>query len=166
MYYTSADLLLSRQWCFINIDWFCFSFLLHGQLSPFYSPGMLIHTHFTLMKFRKPANIIWRLSPNQRNKMSSLSCLNSQLMRKCNAREDHLTQHLRTYYGINDPGGNVNDAHNHLLQFFCTWPHCTHQQRSSGIKSHYTDPMRRIQDYSPFPCPCARLSEGCWWGLF
>ncbi len=68
------------------------------------------------------------------------------------AREDHLTQHLRTYHRINNSG---ND--NGPTQFYCTWPNCAQQQRSFGIKSQYTTHMRRIHNYSPFPC----LVQGC-----
>lgn len=68
------------------------------------------------------------------------------------AREDHLTQHLRTYHRINNLGDN-----NGATQFYCTWPNCTQQQRSFGIKSQYTTHIRRIHNYSPFPC----LVQGC-----
>lgn len=68
------------------------------------------------------------------------------------AREDDLTQHLRTYHRINNSGDD-----NGPTQFYCTWPNCTQQQRSFGIKSQYTTHMRRIHNYSPFPY----LVEGC-----
>lgn len=35
-------------------------------------------------------------------------------------------------------------------------------QRLFGIKSQYTDHMRRIHNYSPFSVPCSRLWED-WW---
>lgn len=72
-------------------------------------------------------------------------------------REDHLTQHLRTYHRINNPGDNKSDSNSHRLQLFCTWPNCTHQQRSFGIRSQYTEHLRRIHNYSPFLC----LVQGC-----
>lgn len=68
------------------------------------------------------------------------------------AREDHLTQHLRTYHRIN----NLSDD-NGPTQFNCTRRNCTQQQRSFGNKSQYTTHMRRIHNYSPFPC----LVQGC-----
>ena len=71
-------------------------------------------------------------------------------------REDHLTQHLRTYHRINN---NItgNDNNGSPTPFNCTWPDCTLQQRSFESKSQYTTHMRRIHNYSPFPC----LVQGC-----
>lgn len=76
---------------------------------------------------------------------------------KAFAREYHLTQHLRTYHRISNSEDNETDTNNHGLQFFCSWPNCTHQQLSFGTKRQCTDHMRRTHNYSPFPC----LVQGC-----
>lgn len=77
------------------------------------------------------------------------------------AREDHLTQHLQTYHRHRTSIGNQGDTNTltstTTMQFFCIFPNCTHHQRSFKIKSQYTDHMRRIHNYSPFPC----LVQGC-----
>ena len=71
-------------------------------------------------------------------------------------REDHLTQHLRTYHRINN-NNTTGDDNNAPMQFNCTRPDCTQQQRSFEIKSQYTTHMRRVHNYSPYPC----LVQGC-----
>lgn len=42
------------------------------------------------------------------------------------AHEDDLTQHLQTYNRIKNSGDNETEAKNRRLQFFCSWPKCTH----------------------------------------
>ena len=67
-------------------------------------------------------------------------------------RENYFTQHLKTCHRINNLGDD-----NGPMQFSCTWPNCTQQQRLIGIKSQYTTHICCIHKYSPFSC----LVQGC-----
>ena len=89
-------------------------------------------------------------------------------------RKDHLMQHLRGYHHIgNDEKANIHKCE--VSQLFCPHASCPQHRGPAyfklswwdrqaiapfGVKSEYTEHMRKIHNESPFPCDitgCSRV---------
>jgi len=94
------------------------------------------------------------------------------------SRQDHLTQHLRSYHNIEAVGGTGNRQTSRANEIFCPHEECSnhHTTESNSLFSralpssrpsgkfksqkHFTRHLREVHDESPFPCQvlnCKRI---------